>query len=164
MDELPGEAYQHTLQLICDRLPFPQVNWALTGSLGQYLQGVRIDVHDVDVQTDEDGAWFANDALREFVRVDVYARTSPLMASLFGTFDVEGLQVEIMGAVRKRTRPGDPWGPATDPSDHCRLVTIDGYTVPVLSLEYEAEAYQAIGRTERANLLRKTLSRLECEG
>jgi hypothetical protein len=164
MDEVPGEAYRRALRLICDRLPFPQVNWALTGSLGQYLQGVRGEVHDVDVQTDEAGAWFANDALREFACVDVYSRTSPLMLSLFGMFEVEGVHVEIMGAVRKRARPGDPWGAATDPREHCRLVTVDGYTVPVLSLEYEVEAYQAIGRQERANLLRKALARQQGEG
>jgi hypothetical protein len=163
MDELP-EAYRRVLRLLCDRLPFPQVNWALTGSLGHYLQGARVDVHDIDVQTDGDGAWFANNALREFVRVGVYQRTSPLMSSLFGAFEIDGLQVEVMGAVRKRAQPSDPWGPPTNPRDHCRLVTVDGRTVPVLSLAYEAEAYEAIGRTERAKLLRDALSRLDGEG
>lgn len=85
------------------------------------------------------------------------------MSSLFGVFEIDGIQVEVMGAVRKRARPGDPWGPPTDPRDHCHLVTVDGHTVPVLSLEYEAEAYEAIGRTERAKLLRDALSRLDDE-
>ena len=33
------------------------INWAVTGSLRLALQGVPIEVHDIVIQTDKDGAY-----------------------------------------------------------------------------------------------------------
>lgn len=64
--------------------------WVITGSLGMALQGIGLELHDIDIQTDRQGA-------------------------------------------------------------------IDGMQIPVLSLEYEYQAYLKFGRVERAEILRKWL-------
>jgi hypothetical protein len=79
------------------------------------------------------------------------------MKSMFGILRVDDVPVEIMGSVQKRPRPVDPWGPATDPREHAVLVDRYGLQVPVLSVAYEASAYDAIGRHDRAVLLRAAL-------
>ncbi len=48
-----------------------------------------------------------------------------------------------------------PWGPPVDPADHRRIVRYAGFDVPVLDLSHEAEAYDLMGRHERAALLRR---------
>jgi hypothetical protein len=148
--------HRAVIYALCESLPLDTVNWALTGSAGHSLQGVPISVHDVDVQTDEPGAWVVADRLVAHVVEPLKRTESAVIRSLFGRFDVGGVIVEVMGAVQKRQRDGS-WGAPTDPSRHRRLVQLDGLQVPVLSLEYEAAAYAQLGRHERATLLRNWL-------
>jgi len=54
------------LRKICERLK-DDVIWALTGSLGHALQGVPVEVHDVDIQTDREGAYEIERRFSEFV-------------------------------------------------------------------------------------------------
>ena len=63
-----------------------------------------------------------------------------------------------MGAAQKRTMNG-PWTEPTNPSDHRVYVSTGSVDVPVLSLRYEVDAYDAIGRPERARLRRDLATR-----
>lgn len=58
-----------------------------------------------------------------------------------------------MGALQKRVADG-AWTPPTDPAQYRVLVDLDGVQVPVMSLSYEADAYDMLGRGDRARLLR----------
>lgn len=154
MPEPIPEIHLTALAVLCEKLPLPAVNWALTGSLGHRLQGVDVPVHDIDVQTDAEGAVRVAAALPEYVVERPRPRESERMSSVFGQLMIAGVPVEIMGGLRKRAGMGQPWGPATDPAEHRVVVYHAGLAVPVLSLTYEAAAYEAIGRHERAALLR----------
>ncbi len=48
--------YLSTLRKICAQLNNCQNSWVVTGSLGMALQGVDIEVHDIDIQTNQHGA------------------------------------------------------------------------------------------------------------
>ena len=48
--------YLKTLRKIHTRLEDNKINWVVTGSLGMALQGMDVEVHDIDIQTDKDGA------------------------------------------------------------------------------------------------------------
>jgi len=153
LNSIPPE-HLRALRVLCERLPPAAVNWALTGSLGHRLQGVDVPVHDIDVQTDAGGAAKAADLLPEYVVDRPRPRESERMSSIFSTLMIADVKVEIMGAVRKRDRPDAAWGPVTDPAEHRVMVYRFGLAIPVLSLAYEATAYEMIGRHERAALLR----------
>jgi hypothetical protein len=148
------DAHRDALAVICARLPLATVDWALTGSAGHRLQGVDVPVRDIDVQTDADGARAVGEALAEYVVEAPRPRTSPLIRSVFGRFLVAGVEVELMGGMCHRRSPDAPWGPPVDPADHRRIVHYAGFDVPVLDLAYEADAYDLMGRHERAALLR----------
>jgi hypothetical protein len=155
------DAHLGVLRLLCAELPPEQVNWALTGSVGHRLQGVDIAVHDIDIQTDEAGAWRIDDVLHEHTVEPARQRVSDLISSIFGVYRIGDIQVELMGRLQKRPNPDHPWGLPTDPAEHALVVNFDGLLVPVLSLAYEAIAYEALGRTDRARLLRAALGRPE---
>lgn len=144
---------------LCRLLPLDRVNWALTGSAGHALQGVSLEVHDIDVQTDEPGAYAVAATLAEDTLEPVRLIDSGVMKSHFGRFRLHGVVVEVMGAVQTRTSAGE-WLSPTNPADHRVLVALgnEGLQVPVLSLRYEAEAYDRIGRTAKAQLLRQHLA------
>lgn len=150
------DAHLAALRNLVALLPLVEVNWALTGSMGHLLQGAPVQPHDIDVQTDEAGALKAAELLAPYLIAPLRRRESERMRSLFGAFVVDGVAVELMGAVQKRLADGS-WGPPTDPAEHRRLVHVESLLVPVLSLQYEAAAYASIGRHDRASLLRRTL-------
>ena len=62
--------------------------------------------------------------------------------------------------MQKRADDGS-WGMPADPAQHRRIVQMGPLAVPVLKLEYEASAYERIGRSERAELLRRYARRSE---
>lgn len=151
-----SDAHLAALRNLVALLPLADVNWALTGSMGHLLQGAPVQPHDIDVQTDEAGVRKAAELLAPYSIAPLHGWESERMRSLFGAFVVDGVAVELLGAVQKRLADGS-WGPPTDPAEHRRLVHVESLIVPVLSLEYEAAAYAAIGRLDRASLLRRTL-------
>ncbi len=131
------------------------INWALTGSVAHRLQGLDVECGDLDIQTDEPGAYSAGEAMRGYVVEPVRFRRSVNMTSHFGRFRFDDLDVdlEVMGAIEKLLTDGSWTGP-TDPSQHLLEVTLGDRRVPVLSLKYEAHAYEMLGRHERARALR----------
>lgn len=146
------------LRQIFDGLQDSQVDWAVTGSLGMALQGMNLPVHDIDIQTDEDGAYEIERRLAEFVRKPVLYKASERMRSRMGTLEIEGVKVEVMGAIQKRLADG-AWEQPVQVALHRRWVELQDIKIPVLSLEYELEAYQLMGRSERAEEIRKWLNR-----
>jgi hypothetical protein len=144
------------LRQIVISLQDSEVNRAVTGSLGQALQGVAIEPQDIDVQTDEEGAYEIERHFSAQVSRKVRFSTSGRIRSHFGALLIEGVQVEIMGAVQKR-QPDGTWEAVIDPGRYRRIVSFAGLQVPVLALEYEAQAYQKLGRLQRAEMLRRVL-------
>ncbi len=130
------------------------VTWALTGSTSFALQGVPVDPRDVDVQTSAHGAYRVEEQFDDCVVEPVTRSTHDGIRSHLGVLSVEDLRVEVMGGLQKRD-PGDEWEPPTDLQAHREYVTLDDRRVPVLSLAYEAAAYERLGRDRRAALLRE---------
>ena len=141
--------YLEVLRKICELMQGIQFDWAITGSLGMVLQGMDLPVHDIDIQTDEDGAYEIERRLAEFVVKPVLFKGSDRMRSRLGKLAMDGIQVEVMGAIQKRVEDGS-WEAPVQVGEHRRWVEHKDLKIPVLSLEYEAEAYQVMGREDRA--------------
>lgn len=142
------------IRLLCERLD--GVTWALTGSLGMAVQGVPLTPRDMDVQTDGVGAYEIERRLAEFVTRPVCFSAAERVRSHFGACLVHGVRVEVMGDLEKRRADG-VWEPPPDLVRLIRYAILDGLHVPVLDLEYEAQAYTTLGRLERAATLRAWL-------
>lgn len=143
------------LRVIC-RLLEGVPAWAVTGSTALAAQGVPVQPHDIDLQTDTAGAYAIQEALTEFmVRPVAYSSTGQIR-SHFGAAVVARTPVEIMGDVEVR-RPDGSWRPSPDLTSRL-WVEAAGLRLPVLPLEHEYEAYRLLGRTDRAELLRPHLA------
>jgi hypothetical protein len=140
------------LRSIAERLRGADVVWSLTGSTSFWLQGVPVEPHDIDLQTDMDGAYRIQQRLWEFVVCPVRFSTAATIRSHLGTFSMDGIAVEVMGAIQKRL-PDGTWEDPVDPRAHRRFIQLDELWLPVLSLTYEAAAYRTLGRHDRADLL-----------
>lgn len=154
------------LRRLVARLQDRPLDWVVTGSLGMALQGVPVAVQDVDVQTGQAGAYEIERCFAEYVVQPVRHSQSERIRSHFGVLEIEGVPVEIMGALQKRlddpTDPGGPvWEPPVQVARHRRWVERGPLRVPVLSLAYEYQAYLKLGRHDKAALLRAWLQKSE---
>lgn len=150
---LTGEHRRILLQL-ADRLAGDELMWAVTGSTSFALQGMELEAHDIDIQTDGPGAYRFEALLSEFVAEPVHFCGTDQIRSHFGRFLWDGMPMEVMGDVQK-PEPDGSWGPPTDLKRWRRWVPLEGRLIPVLDLRYEAEAYRRIGRTARAEQLER---------
>ncbi|WP_049926915.1 nucleotidyltransferase domain-containing protein [Halopiger goleimassiliensis] len=144
--------FQAVLRTLAKRLD--DVEWALTGSTAFALRDVPLEPNDVDVQTTEDGAYEIADRFQEAVVDPVSFEESDRIRSHFGALELRGIRVEIMGALQKR-EPDGTWEPPVDVAARRAWIDVDGSRIPAFPLEYEARAYERLGRTDRAELLRE---------
>lgn len=145
------------LNRLAARLQSSHVVWAVTGSLGFALHGIPVVVHDVDIQTDANGAYEIARRMTAYVTEPVALFESELMRSHFGRLRVDGIQVELIGGIQKRLADNS-WGSPTDVSENSELITIGRQQFPVMTLEYEAVAYRQMGRIEKAEMLDRWLA------
>lgn len=149
------QTHLKVLRKLYERLKDSSVNWVVTGSLGFALQGVPVEPHDIDVQTDREGAYEIERLFSEFVVEPVRFKESERIRSHFGTLVIDGIRVEIMGDIQKKVE--DEWEQPVDISRYKRFVQIEGMQIPVLDLEYEYQAYLKLGRVKKAEMLKRFL-------
>ena len=149
-------AYLKVLRKINARLNNTSVNWVVTGSLGFALQGVPVEPNDLDLQTDKRGAYEIERYFPEFMTKRVTFSSTERIRSHFGELMIDGIKVEIMGDIQKRLEDGS-WENPVDLEHHKRVVEVEGMKVPVLSLEYEYQAYLKLGKIDKAEMLRNWL-------
>jgi hypothetical protein len=148
-----SSAHLIVLRKLDARLAETDINWALTGSTSFALQGVPVEPNDIDIQTDANGAYAIEQLFPEFITRKVAFSATDRIRSHFGALEIDGLKVEIMGDIEKRL-DDDTWQAPPDLNQHRQFVDVAGMRIPVLSLEYETEAYRIMGRIERAAMLR----------
>ena len=156
--ELIPNQHLQVLHKIVARLQGQPIQWVVTGSLGMALQGVPVTVHDIDLQTDNDGAYEIERILQEYGLKKVAYRESERIRSHLGALEIDGIQVEIMGDLQKLLEDGT-WEEPVKVELYRQWVEMEGMQVPVLSLEYEYQAYCKLGRTDKAELLRAWLEK-----
>lgn len=96
---------ERVIERVTRALASEDLVWALTGSAGHALQGADLEPKDVDVQTDERGAYRIAELLAEYRTRPVEHLTTELVRLHFGTLHVEGVN-EVMGGVQTRSLVG----------------------------------------------------------
>lgn len=146
------ELHQRVLRYVAGCLVSTDILWVVTGSAGFALQGVPVEVHDLDIQTDAAGAYVIAQCFGEHIVQPVSFAAPDRIRSHFGVLEIEGLRVELMGDIAKR-RPDGSWDDPVPFAHYRRFVALDELRIPVLDLAYEAQAYRQLGRLDRAALL-----------
>ncbi len=153
--DLP-EQHADVLTLLVERINPADTLWALTGSAGLRLQGLDLSVHDIDLQTDARTIYLLEKELAEFMKAPVHVWESEHTLSYHGQAEIHGLQVEFLGDVRHRGEDG-VWQPPVDIQSVLVWVEWRGLQIPVLSLAHEVEAYEKMGRTQKAEMIRSAI-------
>jgi|SRR5579872_1713189 len=146
------ELHRRALRHVAGCLASTDILWVVTGSAGFALQGVPVEVHDLDIQTDAAGAYAIAQRFAKHIVQPVSFAVADRIRSHFGVLEIEGLRVELMGDIAKR-RPDGSWDDPVPLARYRRFVAFDELRIPVLDLAYEAQAYRQLGRLDRAALL-----------
>lgn len=110
-------SYLNVLRKIYARLNDSTVNWIVTGSLGFALQGVPVEIHDIDIQTDKAGAYEIERRFSEFVTRKITFSCTERIRSHFGALTIDGIKVEIIGDIQKWLNDGI-WEDVVDLKNH----------------------------------------------
>jgi ABC-2 type transport system ATP-binding protein len=154
--ELP-EAQSRVLEFILERIPPGEYGWILTGSCSLRLQGVNVTVNDLDIECNATTIHQIEKELNEFIKTPVHPWENDNIRSLDGKAEIEGIQVEII-AEKEGRNPDGSWARLGNFENKIYLHWHDRQ-VPVFPLQNEAEAYEAMGRSEKARLIRETIQR-----
>lgn len=146
------------LRTLHSRLAGTGILWALTGSTSFVLQGLPLTPNDVDLQTDALGAYEIEHLFIEHATRPIEFSSTGSVRSHFGELNLCGVEIEIMGDMQHRL-PDGTWTHPPDLRPLIRFIEWEGLEVPVLSLEYEADAYLELGRLERAVQLKNFFQR-----
>lgn len=144
-----------TIKFILNKCSNLKQPWAFTGSVGQYIQGMDLHPHDVDIQTNKEGAYALNDLLAEYVTEGVYFKESPTIKSFFGVYNYNDIKIEIMGDIQKCFN--QTWSSPPDLNKIIIKAEWKGEIIPVIDLAYEYTAYIELGRPERAEQIKRFL-------
>ena len=131
------------LKTIHEKLKDEKINWVLIGSTNLALQGIKIRPRDIDILTDKKGAFEINRLLKEYEFKPVkFSRFKLFGPQYFGEFKVGGIKVEVIGRLKKKKLL-------------TKIVEIDGMNLPVVSLEEEFKAYEALRRKKDFSKIKK---------
>ena len=150
--------YLQVLVVLHTRLKDTPICWAITGSMGMVLQGMDLEIHDIDLQCDREGAYAIQNLFPEYMTERVQLLEREYTRSHFGRMQIMNLQVEVMGDMAHRDA-GTGWNDPPDLSCLIRRVDFVGMDLPVMDLEHEYVAYQQLGRPEKAAKIRAFLDR-----
>jgi hypothetical protein len=124
---------RRVLVILAEKLESSTTSWAITGSTSLALQGLDIVPHDIDILTDEEGAYAIGELFRHHIVSPVSFKKSPMYESHFGGLKIEDVDVEIMGELR--VFRGGRWSSVMTPRTRkIEDVHVDRHRVPVVSL------------------------------
>ena len=147
------------IQLITRSLAKSDIIWAFTGSTSFNLQGIDFPPSDIDIQTNQSGAYQIEEIFHQYSIKPVQFSTTETIRSHFGTVNIQGISVEIMGDIEKYV--DNNWGTPPNLVEHRQFISIYDLQIPVLSLQYEVEAYRKMGRIQKADMLQAYLRKLQ---
>jgi len=141
------------LKLIESKLRGSGVRWVLAGSVSLVLQGVDVKPNDIDILTDEKGAFEINRILKDYEVKPVRFCRSKIFQSYLGEFEIEGVKVEVMGGLKEFVK--GEWRSLSQRLSTSRIIEIEGIRLPVSQLEDQLRSYQVLGRRKDSSKVRK---------
>jgi len=153
------EKFLKALKVLCERLEGRGVRWVVGGSLSLALQGVDVQPEDIDLITDEEGAYRIQEILSDFLVRPVRYSSTGAFSSHYGIFEVEGVRIEVMGGLRVHAK-----GRAVDLTerlDRPVYVKIGDLTVPLSRLDDHLESYRLLDRPKDREKIQKILEQLK---
>lgn len=156
--ELP-HAHTLALKFLVDRFPPELFGWVLTGSANLRLQGVDVDVHDLDIQCNSENMRKIDQELKDYRLSPINLWETDRIRSLIAKFKIENVDIELIADLEIQDQSGS-WQPLKY-SETKTWLDWQGIGLSVLPLEIEAAYYSERGRDERAKVISETIRKMK---
>jgi hypothetical protein len=161
--------YVSTLLKLHEKLDSKNVEWALSGDLGEALRTVRVEPDCIEIVTSKGGAEQIHDAVEEFrpqqltYTVQKLSRNASIhgdeypvyIRSYYFEFNVDGIQVKVHGDLQYKVNDWD-WGDTFQFNPD--TVYIVGKKTSVVPLTVKYELYMNLGWLDRAEKITKVFA------
>ena len=135
---------KNALLIISSNLPTTKFTWRLEGSANLRIQGVKTDVNDLDITTNERGLDIFKIALKEYL-IKEYKNNNKESHILL--FKIKDCEVEV--ASYKNTKKNY--------FDKIKFINYNSSSIPILPLTYAKESYKLINKPAKVRLIEKHL-------
>jgi len=140
--------WRSVLLRIAEKLNAEGVTYKVVGGTTAALFKVPLPVKDIDIESTAEGAYLIQKLFQDYVIQPVAFMESDSYRSHYGRFEIDGVNVEIMGDIHRRE--GDRWLPTSTSTQ--TAIELNGVPISSSWLEEETLAYIRRGRLERAAL------------
>jgi hypothetical protein len=147
------QSFKTAITTIHNKLKDTNVNWALFGSMNLLLQGLPVEPNDIDVLTDDKGAYEMEKLLSEYSTKKVKYCSDGKVTSHFGALGIDGVKAEIVGDYTSNK----DMKLIFDMNDKI-MVNFEGMLIPCMPLEKELAAYDKEERSERVKMIQQYLN------
>lgn len=135
--------------------------YAFRGTASLVLQGIQMNVEDIDIVGDKETALACNDLLAGYLIEEVTLKESEKFKSYFDKFKVEEIPVEIMGEWQIKDTKGK-WSEPFNASER-KMIVMDGNEIYVTPVEEELTVFAKMGRWTAYQKIKKQLPSVEQE-
>jgi hypothetical protein len=146
------------LRIIVNKLKGEYINWAIGGSMGLAIHEVSVEIHDIDIFTNTEGADKIFMLLREYNIELMQHKEDAQFKAYYGLFEINGIKVEVIADLEIMEE--SKWVKL----ENLRIKEIKRYkdmTVPILDIRHEHDANKRIGRIDKANTIAEFLRKEE---
>lgn len=132
------------LELILTRIKHEKIVWRLDGSSNLKIQGMNVNVNDLDITTNEEGQKIFKEKLKEYVQEHYYSKkiNGNTLICKINNFEVE------INVYEDREK---------EYFEDIKKIKWQGLIVPIIPLAQAKEFYEIIGRDEKVELINKHL-------
>lgn len=132
--------------------------YAFRGTTSLVLQGLEMNVVDIDILVDKETALSCTTLLKDFVVSPVIYSETEKFKSYFGKFKVNDILVEVMGEWQIKSGRAGWSAPLAAAEEECREITVADRRVRVTTVETELKTFALMGRWTAYQKIRRQLS------
>jgi hypothetical protein len=153
------EKFEETILLLADILDGYQ--YAFRGTTSLVLQGLTMNVDDIDLLCDKKTALSCNKLLGDYLVEEVSYKEADKFKSYYGRFKINGIEVEVMGEWQLRDTKGGWSEPFTASEGEKKEIAVDDQAVYVTRIETELSLFAKMGRWNAYHKIKRQLPKEE---
>jgi len=156
MKQVPKN-FQKTIITISKLLEGKQ--YAIRGTASLVLQDIDMNADDIDIIADRDTSLLCNEVFSKYLVEKVKYKKSDKFKSYYGKFDINSIQVEIMGCMQIKNKKGKWNKPFDASSDEIKTIKFDNQLVKVTKPETELKMFSLMGRWNAFHKIKRQIEK-----
>ena len=153
------EKHENALRTLYDIAPPSKYGWTLSGSAGLRIQGMYVDVNDLDIHVSQEKIHKLEKRLARYMISPVKVLDTGNIRSMDGKASIDGIEVELIADLQVCDKNGE-WHNLVDLEER-EWLDWQGVLLPVFPLALEAQIYEGLGRKAKSDLVLKFMESRE---